>query len=101
MTGIQMRRLVLTGVVATLLGAAVIAPAEAAKVYQLKACINVKTGAVRVVTKSVKCKALEKYQDLKTTVPTVNSVLSGPVPPTDNRTGNDGDFYVDKLKKHF
>lgn len=86
---------------AGLLAMSIANPAPAASTYQLKACITKKTGAVRVVMKSVRCKSTEAYADLYTSMPVVNSVLSGPVPPTDALTGRDGDFYVDILKKQF
>lgn len=95
------RRLSILGAAVCLLAPHAIDPVAAATTYELKACINVKTGEARVVAKRVKCRALEKYQDLKITVPIVNSVLSGPIAPVDDLTGRDGDYYVDYLKKQF
>lgn len=70
-------------------------PAVAAKTYQLKACVNTKTAAVRVVTKSVKCKAVERYVGLYTvTAKPPTGVRYGTGAPN-SEVGYDGDFYVD------
>ena len=64
--------------------------------FQLKACVGKHTGIVRVLVKRVACKVSERYVDLYTSAsrpPT--AVRYGESPPSNDRTGIDGDFYID------
>lgn len=72
-------------------------PVEAANTT-VRNCVNIKTGAARLVSATAKCKSGEKLVTL--VVPPVDIALisivhSGKTPPIDNTIGHDGDFYVD------
>ena len=89
---------VAVGVMVAVLASGTSAPATAATSYQLKVCLNVKTYAVRVVVKRIKCTRDERYIDLYTsTSRPPSTVRYGFGPPKNNRTGYDGDFYINIL----
>lgn len=71
--------------------------AEAANI-PVKACVTLKTSKVRVVANKAKCTKKEKQVILSVPgAPGVpgKSILSGEIPPADQTTGTDGDFYID------
>lgn len=89
---------VAVGVTVAVLASGTSAPATAATSYQLKVCLNAKTYAVRVVVKRIKCTRDERYIDLYTsTSRPPSTVRYGFGPPENDRTGFDGDFYINIL----
>lgn len=92
------RTAVVVGVTTAVLAFGTSTPATAATTYQLKVCLNAKTYAVRVVIKRIKCNRDERYIDLYTsTSRPPSAVRYGFGPPENDRTGFDGDFYINIL----
>ena len=69
--------------------------APAAKEYQLRACINKKTKAVRIVVIPKKCKKRERAVRINTTVTQRTPAIRYGVGAPTSTVGFDGDFYVD------
>ena len=96
--GVVRRRSAAIGAALAMLTALTATPVTAATTYQLKACLNPKTNAVRVVIKRVKCTSAERYIDLYTSSSRPPaSVRYGFGPPENDTTGFDGDFYLNIL----
>ena len=96
--GVERRRTAVVGAALVMLAALITTPATAATSYQLKACLNPTTNAVRVVIKRIKCSPSERYIDLYTSASRPPaSVRYGFGPPENDITGFDGDFYVNLL----
>lgn len=79
-----------------LLAASGLQSASAAEI-PVKACVTVKTSKVRIVANKAKCTKKEKLVNLNVPGTPGKTILSGELPPVDQTTGTDGDFYIDTV----
>lgn len=75
--------------------------ASAAPEYRLKACVDRKTKAVRVVVEPKKCTRSERAVTIQTRTPTPTPAIRYGVGAPSPGLGYDGDFYVDTATARF
>lgn len=92
-----MRKFLHVAIMSLALAASGLQNADAATI-PVKACVTVKTSKVRIIANKAKCSKKEKQVDLNipgTQGAPGKSILNGEIPPVDQTTGTDGDFYID------